>query len=438
MANDIETERKFSSGKRPIDTTKPVVGNAAPPPPPGDAISWPTPDSAQEEEKKKLQDRSEKGDKDRPSTTKAHGREKWVPVPYVPSAVFNTPLPPSRRGGRAARGARDVGGRGGHTIHNNCGGDRSPTAGPNSSGDVPAPNTERNRGDMGPPRGGTFSSRPKRAVSAGPPTVREQRRTTEPSLQDKREEPLPAGQKSLQNTRSTTIGSRRASTATQTENSQVNGQVSPLRSRSDAQSGKRVFSNSTEYEQGQQSNHPDHTSARSVSDRRNEGSTRQLDSFRDNNNFVHSRDRGEGRGERGRGGFRGRGGHNGFSNSHSINNPSMSSSQPNNQPPQGYVQSKSQSYSERQAAQMQGAPFASTPRDSRHYRTSSRSHSIPNPNSFSRFPGPPGANPHLPALQTDLANMYGYQPGQQAVMSAMSYHPYMEQIQLLGMVQMQM
>ena len=54
--------------------------------------------------------------------------------------------------------------------------------------------------------------------------------------------------------------------------------------------------------------------------------------------------------------------------------------------------------------------------------------------------GPPSTSPptNLPALQTDIANMYGYQSAQPAVMSAIQFHPFVEQFQLLGMVQIQM
>ncbi|KAE8144156.1 hypothetical protein BDV25DRAFT_111270 [Aspergillus avenaceus] len=68
-------------------------------PPVGDSALWPTPQGAQGEEKKK----SEKSPVIRPS-----GKEKWMPVPYVPTAVFNTPLPSAaRRGGRAPRAGRE-------------------------------------------------------------------------------------------------------------------------------------------------------------------------------------------------------------------------------------------------------------------------------------------------------------------------------------------
>lgn len=77
-----------------------------------DEISWPTPESAQDEERRKA---SEKGDRSgNPTVSKSHGKNEWVSVPYTPSVKFNTPLPPvTKRGGRiSGRGGRDVG-RGG-------------------------------------------------------------------------------------------------------------------------------------------------------------------------------------------------------------------------------------------------------------------------------------------------------------------------------------
>ncbi|KAK4697850.1 la-related protein 1, partial [Lecanoromycetidae sp. Uapishka_2] len=93
---------------------RPAPAPMAPPPPPGDAMSWPTPDIVSGDGKKKTQDLPEKGDKETPHAAKPHGREKWVPVPFVPTAVFNTPMPTARRGGRPQRGGKDGGGRGGN------------------------------------------------------------------------------------------------------------------------------------------------------------------------------------------------------------------------------------------------------------------------------------------------------------------------------------
>ncbi|KUM64082.1 hypothetical protein ACN42_g2981 [Penicillium freii] len=79
-------------------------------PPVEDATAWPTPQVAIGEEKKKSHEKTDKSPVIRP-----HGKEKWTPVPYVPTAVFNTPLPSAggRGGRRATRGGRDSG-RGAH------------------------------------------------------------------------------------------------------------------------------------------------------------------------------------------------------------------------------------------------------------------------------------------------------------------------------------
>ena len=153
---------------------------------------------------------------------------------------------------------------------------------------------------------------------------------------------------------------------------------------------------------------------------------------------MGSRERGEGRPDRGRGGFRGRGGHNGFNN-HSVNGQNFVNGQSNNPGAQGFTTSKPQPYEARHGSHPQAPPFVPQ-RDTRNYRPASRSQSIPNPTGFGRYPngGPPTGSQHLPALQTDLANMYGYQLGHPGVMSALPYQPYLEQMHLLGMVQMQM
>lgn len=82
------------------------------PPPVGDTVSWPTPLTAQDDEKRRAQQTGAKGEKERSgsTTSKPHGRNDWTVMNYTPSVKFETPLP--IRGGRGGRlGAR--GGRGG-------------------------------------------------------------------------------------------------------------------------------------------------------------------------------------------------------------------------------------------------------------------------------------------------------------------------------------
>ena len=80
-----------------------------------DHESWPTPESAHDDERKKAQSRGEKGEKEKAggNNTRPHGKNEWVPVPYTPSVVFNTPLPKSnaRRGRGGGRAGREVGPR---------------------------------------------------------------------------------------------------------------------------------------------------------------------------------------------------------------------------------------------------------------------------------------------------------------------------------------
>ncbi|KAK4993946.1 hypothetical protein LTR50_000161 [Elasticomyces elasticus] len=105
---------------KPTDPNKEVQNiSAKPPPPVQDPISWPTPESAQDEERRRAQGKEEKGEKDKVAeqqSSKAHSKTQWAKIPFVPSAVFETPIPiiGGRRGGRPApRGGRDANSRGG-------------------------------------------------------------------------------------------------------------------------------------------------------------------------------------------------------------------------------------------------------------------------------------------------------------------------------------
>ncbi|MCJ1400154.1 hypothetical protein MMC11_003358 [Xylographa trunciseda] len=435
-------DRKGHTVSRPSEPAKPVVVTA-PPPPPGDAISWPTPDIAQEEEKKKSADRSEKIDKEKTPATKAHGKEKWVPVPYVPSAVFATPLPPGRRGGRTARGGgRDASGsgRGGHAVHNSVSGPEKPATVTTSTPATPAGSgSDRPRGEMGPPRGGALPPRSKRAASAGPPINRENRKAQDSSVSEKHNDPSSRDQRTFQNNKASPVEDRRSSIATQTDHPHSGRHVSPIGGMNDNTGNQKQSFTSGDRDVGHQSNSTDHAHPRSMTDRRSEGAMRPSDVFRDYNGFSHTRERGEGRPDRGRGGFRGRGGYNAFNGNQTANNHPVPAGQSGYQPAPGYTPSKSHSFNERHSAQPQGSAFPPAPRETKGHRGNSRSQSIPNPTGFGRFPsgGPPPGTQHLPALQTDVANMYGYQSGHPTIMSAMPFQPY-EHIQLIGMVQMQM
>ncbi|EPS32109.1 hypothetical protein PDE_07068 [Penicillium oxalicum 114-2] len=137
-------------------------------PPVADASSWPTPQTALGEEKKKAQEKTEKPERtDKSPVARSHGKEKWMPVNYVPTAVFNTPLPtPSGRGGRrTARGGRDSGRGGPH-------GSGAAPAEKTASGQAAATTTgkqgsgERGRNDNGSARATSLPAQARRSTSA--------------------------------------------------------------------------------------------------------------------------------------------------------------------------------------------------------------------------------------------------------------------------------
>ncbi|KAJ4334707.1 hypothetical protein N0V95_009095 [Ascochyta clinopodiicola] len=106
-------EKKGTKG-RPYEKDAKAVSSAMPLPPTQDQESWPTPEIAVDEDRKKAQEKGEKERKDS-APNAASGKQEWVKVPYTPSVVFNTPLPSaagSRRGGRpGGRGGAQSGGR---------------------------------------------------------------------------------------------------------------------------------------------------------------------------------------------------------------------------------------------------------------------------------------------------------------------------------------
>lgn len=82
-------------------------GQGTPLLPRNDEVSWPTPLSAQDEERRRAQESQDK-EKSGPTPAKPHGKNEWKPVAYTPTVKFNTPLPALRgRGGKlSVRGGR--------------------------------------------------------------------------------------------------------------------------------------------------------------------------------------------------------------------------------------------------------------------------------------------------------------------------------------------
>ncbi|KAL8712320.1 MAG: hypothetical protein Q9220_003471 [cf. Caloplaca sp. 1 TL-2023] len=414
-----------------VDKATPVP--TAPPPPPGDAQSWPTPDSAQDEEKKKASEKADKGDKEKVPTSRAHGKEKWMPVPYVPTVQFNTPIPTVRRGARAPRGGRDAGPRGGAVASD------KPNGGPpeTSTGTIPNVN-ERSKAEVVTSGSASANARSKRSSSAGPLSVRDQRRGGEPAVSEKRKEADRPPQEAHRQDASAFPETRRAPAMTPDEG------VPP----------KNISSNTPWMESGAANrqapprrvaipNHDEgtrdyHSHPRSAgADGRGEGVFRMHDIGRDFYSPVPHRERGEGRSDRARGGYRSRGAGN-----HAIAHSNVPNGQTNQHsfvpPSMPHKSSYNHNY---HPSQLQSSSHQSSQTHGRSFHSGSRSQSISHPASFVRQPQNGQANPghHLPSLHTDLANAYGYQPGSQGVMSANAYNPYFnEQMSLSNMVSMQM
>ena len=408
-------------------------------------MSWPTPDSAQDEEKKKAQERAGKAEKDKVNTAvpKPHGKEKWTAIPFVPSAVFNTPIPQTRRGGggRPTRGSRDAGaGRGGNADPPSNQTERLGAHGSLADQSATSSN-DRGRADPHSLRTTSTGAKPKRSASAGPPTVREQRKVGDSLSTEKRKEQDPYTPKSRLNQAPCADNTSGASAATQTDREGYGSSSSnPLASDAGQSNAQNALVSPESGGRRQSAPLDTHTHPRSAGpDRRSEG-TRPFDYSRDFFGPAPMPERGDGRPERGRGGYRGRGnGSHGFSNPSFVNgngyaNGHASQHQPPTMPP-----AKSQSNHERHPSRTQGSSSSQSQSHPRNFRSNSRSQSIPHSAQYGRYSnGPyPGA-PHLANIQTDMANAYGYQPGNQGAMSAVPYSPYTDQVSLYGMVSMQM
>lgn len=439
---DRSTLGAGKEGSRPSETAETAApAPMAPPPPPGDAISWPTPDSAGLDGRKKGQDRVEKSEKDIPQTPKPHGKEKWVPVPYVPTAVFNTPLPPARRGGRGApRGGRDGETRGRNMTSTGNNAERSSVTGVVNGQMSTISGQERGRAGVASSAPTPSTSKPKRASSAGPTTPREQRKTEISTGADKQKDwedvtpKTPITNGSASNTARRPFA-RVMSGDSHTVHNSDGGQTN------EPSWNSNIVSNMFNEEKKDQAVFKDASAQLKASEpeRRNEGSSRLLDPSRDLQGNYPTRERGEQRSDRGRGSYRGRGGGNhSFFNSNPLNGHSYNNGYASQYQPPSASPSKPHSNHERLPPQSSGS-YQPPHHQNRHYRTNSRSQSIPQSTPYGRFSnGHHGGLPNLPNLQTELANEYTYLPAHQGAMSAMPFNSYGEQPSVFGMVNLQM
>ena len=420
---------------------------AHPPPPPGDAISWPAPESALNEGKKKVPERSEKEEKDTTQVPKPH-KEKWVPMPLVHSVVFETPFPAARRGGKLSRGGREGGTRGGNTANASNGAEKPTIPGTGTSaGQVPSSSgPERGRGTPNPATTNASVLKPKRASSAGPATPRDQRRLGDSTATEKRKDFENGLAKSGHsngnnlNNGNNLKETRRPSVPTAPKEQEPDWSARVVPMNAAAASTNSVQSNTDEEQKNQNSALEASSSPRvGGSERRSEGSIRSPDTMRDFQGNVPFRERGEGRPERGRGGYRGRGGpnHNFFS-SNMPNGHGFTNGQQGLHQPVPANSAKPYSNQESSPSHAQSSYFQTVQPYGKHHRSSSRSQSIPQSTPYGRFGnGHHSGHPHLPNLRTDLANDYGYLPGNNGIMTAIPYHPFL-QVDLFDMVSVQM
>ena len=429
-------------GSKPADTVeKNGLGSVAPPPPPSDAMSWPKPDSAIGEGRKKNSERVEKPEKETTQPSKPHGKEKWVPVPYVPTAVFSTPLPQARRGGRGpSRGGRETESRGRNTVTAGHGPEKPTVAGVGSGQTNATGGQDRGRQALTSAAQNSNVTKSKRASSAGPSTPREQRKPDDVLAPEKRKDSDVVTTKVTVPNSNSEFTLRRPSVPTTMRDSQA---VQP--SVNDQDNEPAWISTTVENDAGGNHKFRNEVSdgngqPRAGHERRSEGSVRSPEFPRDFQNSFPARERGDIRGDRGRGGFRGRGG-----NSHAFYNPSTPNGHGFSNGHQSQYQSstgspsKSHSNHDRLSAQAQGPTFQQAHHQPRHYRHGSRSHSIPHSTQYGRFTNVQQSGPpHLANLQTDLANEYGYLPVHQGAMSAMPFNSFGEQPSVFGMVNLQM
>ncbi|KAE8138403.1 hypothetical protein BDV38DRAFT_70968 [Aspergillus pseudotamarii] len=357
--------------------------DAASLPPVGDAALWPTPQSAQGEEKKK----SDKSPVIRPS-----GKEKWTPVPYVPTAVFTTPLPSAaRRGGRAPRAGRD-GARNG--THGSAAAADKATAGQVAQGSATkqAAPGERGRNEPNSARANSLPAPSRRANSAdaGMGDSRKNQATDRnrgPKGSDNANIP-PAGKHghggdNFRHHREGKGFSRNHDATHKGGDHNSKNPHLPVDSQANPRSGS---SHERRFENGPKS--------------------AEFGGFHDRKDKDIPR---ESRADRGRGSHRGRGGFSGSHNSHYPNNH-MSQN--------GFMHPKSFGFGERRSQQ----------HSSGGHRMSLRSPSLPNSGSmYGVYPFP-----------TDINTMYGYQPVHPGPMTAVPYQQYMEPFSLMSMISMQL
>ncbi|KAE8349212.1 hypothetical protein BDV28DRAFT_66548 [Aspergillus coremiiformis] len=351
-------------------------------PPVGDAALWPTPQGAQGEEKKK----SEKSPVIRPS-----GKEKWMPVPYVPTAVFATPLPSAaRRGGRAPRAGRDSARNG---THGSAAAADKATPGQVAQGSATKQATPAERG----------RNEPNSARANSLPAPSRRSNSADPGLADSRKNQAADRNRGPKGTAENANLPLAAKHGNGGDNFPRHGKGFS-RNHDAAHKGGDHNPRTPHLPVDAQAN----SRSGSSHERRFENGPKSAEfgGFHDRKDKEYPR---EGRADRGRGSHRGRGAFGGSQNSHYPNNH-MSHN--------GFMHPKSFGFNERRSQQ----------HSSGGHRMSLRTPSLPNSGSmYGVYPFP-----------ADINTMYGYQPMHPGPMTAVPYQQYMEPFSLMSMLSMQL
>ncbi|ETI22085.1 hypothetical protein G647_06156 [Cladophialophora carrionii CBS 160.54] len=431
------------------------------PPPVIDTSSWPTPENSNLDDRRKSAsyERPEKLEA-KPGPQKSHGN-KWVAVPFVPTAKFETQLPPAaaRRGGRGGiRGGRDNGGRGGGYASASAEKQDATT----SMGPPPLPRQsgEQDRGRRSDGQQGvrgasvpTTNTRP----ASGEDPVRTFRKSSAVEHKDQSASENvgsvpPTVQQSVEDQAIRTEHSSRSSSrhTGNTGNRRVNGERNtPVDQpaggipQSKEPNPKYPFNtdrnnktSATGNSRGNGEFGRDRGSGkvRDWSRDKPESAREKVESWRDRESSGDQGSRRGGRSDRGRGTYRSRG-------EHSYNQPFTSSHAYTSPLPQNGFEPPSRSTSHNEARSRQASqPFVpsqatNTP------RANPRSQSIP---VGMMFPGYYNGMPAMPqqglaSIQTDMS-MYGYPSQMQmqpSIMSAMPYNDPLNSYALLSMVMTQ-
>ncbi|GKZ88424.1 hypothetical protein AnigIFM59636_008283 [Aspergillus niger] len=385
VPSDGAKDRKKADGNKARDDGASI-------PPVGDESLWPTPQVAQGEEKKKAQEKSEKTEKS--PVIRPHGKEKWMPVPYVPTAVFNTPLPSARRGGRAARGGRENSRNGTHGA--GAGADKA--SGQAAQGSTPkqATSADRGRNEQNSGRANSLPAQSRRSNSAdaGLPDARKhQAADRNRGPKGENANGAPAGRNA---NGADTYPRHHAKQFAKGHDAGHKGGEHGARNPQlsvDAQAGPRQ---DRRFENGPKS--ADFASFHADRERKEKDFPR------------------ESRPERGRGGHRGgRGGHAGFNGAQNAHFPNNHMSHHNFMHPKF-------GFNDRQRSQQHGPVNGSGG-----HRMNIRSPSLPNSTAMYGVYPYPG----------DINTMYGYQPMHAGPMTAYPYGQYYDSYSQIGMISMQ-